>query len=72
MAYKRRDIERLVLCLEEQGCKARPSKSGFVLVLPNNELLQVHGSISDSQRGLKNQRAKVRRAGLVWPDWFKV
>ena len=70
---KHRDLKRLAAFLEQQGCKVRPTATGggFIVILPGNKLLQLHGSVSDV-RAWRNQRAAVKRAGLEWPDWYKV
>lgn len=73
-ASSARDLRRLALDLERQGCRVRETKTGggFIVIFPEGKgMLQLHGSISDS-RAFKNQRAAVRRAGLVWPAWYKV
>lgn len=72
MSYRARDIQRLMKDLEAQGCEVRWAQHKYTVKFPNGGGMTVHLSISDSQRALKNQRSKVRRAGLVWPEWFKV
>lgn len=71
MARRFRDLKRLVAELEAQGCKVRKTGDGWFVMFPSGEGgIAIHTSVSD-WRGWKNNASRARRAGIVWPEWFK-
>lgn len=60
-------IKRLVADLEKQGARVRKTKKGWLIHFPNGESMIFHTTPSDSVRGIRNQRASVKRGGLLWP-----
>jgi hypothetical protein len=64
---KNRAVDRVVADLERQGAGVRRAKRGYVLTLPDGSTTTIHRTSSD-QRAVRNQRATIERAGLVWPS----
>ena len=69
MPSQQKLIERVIADLVKQGCTTRPGKGPTVIVYhPNGvDVFTIHTSPSD-HRGLKNDRARINRSGLIWPD----
>lgn len=63
---RRKQVERIVSALEEQGAKVRPSKGGYLIQFPKGGGTTVHFTHSD-RRAMLNFRAQVERAGLTYP-----
>lgn len=59
-------LRRIVNDLAEQGCKVKETRKGYFIGFPNGETTVYHHTPSDV-RAQKNNRARVRRAGLHWP-----
>lgn len=56
----------LLLDLEKQGCVTKETKAGYLIFFPNGESTCIHKTPSDV-RVIRNIRATIRRAGLIWP-----
>ena len=66
MAESKR-LKIILTSLESQGCTVIPTKKGWQVRFPDGEnSIQLHTSESD-HRAEKNTRARVIRAGLLWP-----
>lgn len=62
-----KDLSRLLTGLEAQGWRIKPTKEGYRMYPPNGtKILTMHMSVSDN-RGMKNLRGDVLRAGYKWP-----
>jgi len=60
-------IKILLLSLEKQGCTVVEVKSGWLIRFPDGETsTTIHKTPSDV-RAIKNNRARILRAGLDWP-----
>lgn len=67
MASSKAQLQAILRDLERQGCRLRESKKGTVVYFTNGrDSYTVHYTTSD-WRAMRNFRAAVRRAGLVWP-----
>lgn len=56
----------LLLDLEKQGCVTKETKAGYLIFFPDGSSTCLHKTPSDV-RVIRNIRATVKRAGLVWP-----
>lgn len=65
MGTTQSDIEKVLRGLQEQGCTFRKSKLGYRVKFPSGDSHTF--SASTEPRAMMNQRAVVRRQGLVWP-----
>jgi hypothetical protein len=53
--------------MEEQGCRVRKTKKGFMVYAPGGGTVTSHGSLGD-HRAIKNDIANFRRIGLRHPE----
>jgi hypothetical protein len=52
--------------LEQQGATVKPTRSGWMIRPLQGPPIAIHKTESD-RRALHNTRARIRRAGLIWP-----
>lgn len=62
-------IIRVIRSLEEQGCRIRTTKGGVFVYCPDGRTtLGFHVSKHSDRKALKNIKAEVLRAKLLWPE----
>jgi hypothetical protein len=66
MSLPMKQMKVLLLKLEKQGCTVKPTKAGYLILMPNGDTVTFHRTPSD-HRATKNMRARILRAGLEWP-----
>lgn len=65
--FPKKEVEKLMDSLAEQGCLVKAVKAGYWVGFPDGKTsTTVHLSQSDT-RSFKNTRAHILRAGLTWP-----
>lgn len=64
--FPRKDVNRVLEGLRKQGCVLEDRKNGTWVKFPNGGTTMLHFSVSD-RRAILNQRAVIRRNGLIWP-----
>ncbi len=61
-------MENLRKGLEEQGCTSRRTRGGYMIYCPDGRTtIGFHISKHSDVRVMRNLKAEVRRAGLIWP-----
>lgn len=62
-----KDTRKLLKAAEAQGFTWRLNASGHAMVYKNGGYVATFGGTISDVRGYRNNLAKLRRAGLVWP-----
>lgn len=62
-----KEVNRLLTHVRNQGVETRTTKSGWLLKLPDGGQTVIHKTDSD-HRSAANIRARLKQAGISWPD----
>jgi predicted RNA binding protein YcfA (HicA-like mRNA interferase family) len=65
---KRKEINRLIRVLEDQGFTAEKTRKGHWLVRsPEGRVIATLAATPSDHRSIINSIARLRKAGFIWP-----